>query len=40
MSKGKALIYARVSTEEQKKKGYSIDKQVDECVAYAKRNGY
>lgn len=40
MSKGKAVIYTRVSTEEQKKKGYSIDGQLDDCMAYAQRMGY
>ena len=36
----KAIIYVRVSTEEQKKKGYSIAGQLQECTAYAKRMGY
>lgn len=36
----KAVIYARVSTEEQKKKGYSIDAQIDRCVEFANREGY
>ena len=36
----KAVIYVRVSTEEQKKKGYSIDAQIDRCKAFATREGY
>ena len=36
----KAIIYVRVSTEEQKKKGYSIAGQVQECTVYAQRMGY
>lgn len=36
----KAVAYSRVSTEEQKKKGYSIDAQVDLCVEFAVRNNY
>ena len=35
-----AIIYVRVSTEEQKKKGYSIAGQVQECTAFAQRIGY
>ncbi len=27
----KAIIYARVSTEEQKRKGYSIEAQLEAC---------
>ena len=34
-----AAIYARVSTTEQKDKGYSLGSQVKECRAYAERNG-
>lgn len=34
-----AAIYARVSTTEQKDKGYSLGSQVRECHAYAERNG-
>ena len=36
----KAVIYVRVSTEEQKKKGYSIDAQTDRCIEFANREGY
>ncbi len=36
----KAVIYVRVSTEEQAKKGYSIDGQIQRCIEYAKRMGY
>lgn len=36
----KAAVYVRVSTEEQKKKGYSIDAQIDRCKEFAKREGY
>lgn len=35
-----AIIYVRVSTEEQKKKGYSLAGQTQECLAYAQRMGY
>ncbi len=35
----RAIIYARVSTEEQKK-GYSIDAQVEACTNYAKAKGW
>ena len=31
------LIYVRVSTEEQKKKGYSIDAQTDRCIKFAEQ---
>ncbi len=40
MSKGKAVIYARVSTEEQKKKGISVPGQIRDCKNYAKSNNY
>jgi site-specific DNA recombinase len=33
-----AALYARVSTEEQAKEGYSIQAQIDEIEAFAKRN--
>ena len=36
----KALIYCRVSTEEQVKEGYSLDAQEKFCERYAKENGY
>ena len=36
----KAIIYVRVSTEEQKKKGYSIAGQVQECTIFAQRMGH
>lgn len=32
----KAVIYARVSTEEQKKKGYSLNAQIRKCKEYCK----
>ena len=35
-----AIIYVRVSTEEQAKKGYSIDGQAERCKEYAFRMGY
>jgi len=35
----RAIIYARVSTEEQEK-GYSIDAQVEACTNYAKAKGW
>lgn len=38
--KENAIIYVRVSTEEQKKKHYSIAGQTDECLKFAKINGY
>ena len=40
MTKQTCIIYVRVSTEEQKKKGYSIAGQIQECTAYAQRMGY
>jgi len=36
----KALIYCRVSTEEQAKEGYSLDAQEKFCSEFAKDNGY
>lgn len=36
----KALIYCRVSTEEQAEKGYSLDAQERLCRSFAKNNGY
>src|ERR671916_2395270 len=35
-----AVLYARVSTEEQAKTGYSIPEQLRELRAYARREGY
>ena len=35
-----AILYARVSTEEQAKTGYSIPEQLRELRAYARREGY
>jgi len=37
---GKALIYCRVSTEEQAKEGYSLDAQEKSCSRFIKDNGY
>ncbi len=36
----RAILYARVSTEEQAKTGYSIPEQPRELRAYAAREGY
>ena len=36
----KALIYCRVSTEEQAKEGYSLDAQENFCRKFAEENGY
>ena len=36
----KALVYCRVSTEEQAEKGYSLDAQEKLCRSFAKNNGY
>ena len=38
-SKG-AILYARVSTEEQAKKGYSLAQQLEALREYALREGY
>ncbi len=35
-----AIIYTRVSIEEQAKHGYSLSKQELECKNFAVRNGY
>ena len=35
-----AVIYARVSTQQQAKEGYSLQAQVDSCTNYAESNGY
>ena len=36
----RAILYARVSTDEQAKSGYSIPEQLRELRAYATREGY
>ena len=36
----KAILYARVSTEEQAKKGYSLAQQLEALREYAAREGY
>ena len=36
----KAILYARVSTEEQAKSGYSLAQQLEALRGYAKREGY
>ena len=36
----KAVIYCRVSTEEQAQEGYSLDVQERFCRQYALNNGY
>ena len=36
----KAIIYARVSTEEQKLFGYSLDAQVEVCKRYCEQQGW
>ncbi|MBW2063361.1 MAG: recombinase family protein [Deltaproteobacteria bacterium] len=36
----KALIYCRVSTEEQAERGYSLETQEKYCRQFAERNGY
>jgi len=38
--KDKAIVYARVSTEEQAKTGTSLDNQVQKCEQYAGDRGY
>lgn len=40
MKSKKAVIYARVSTEEQAKEGFSISAQLDELKRYAEQNGF
>lgn len=37
--RGKAVLYARVSTDEQAKKGYSIPEQLGELRSHAAREG-
>jgi site-specific DNA recombinase len=34
----KGIIYTRVSTEEQKNKGTSIERQLEDCRVYISRN--
>lgn len=36
----KAVIYARVSSEEQAKHGFSIENQKRQCLEFAERNNY
>ena len=36
----KAVIYARVSSEEQAKHGFSIENQKRQCEEFAQRNDY
>jgi site-specific DNA recombinase len=36
----RAVIYARVSTDEQAEKGHSLPFQVEECRRYADRLGF
>ena len=36
----KAIIYARVSSEEQAKHGFSIENQKNVCIEFAQKNGY
>ena len=36
----RAIIYARVSTEEQKLFGYSLDAQIEVCKEYCKKKGW
>ena len=36
----KAVIYCRVSTEEQAKHGYSLAQQKKECIEFALKQGY
>ncbi len=38
--KEKAIVYTRVSTEEQKKTGTSLDNQIQKCEQYANDQGY
>lgn len=37
---GKAILYARVSTEEQARSGYSLAQQSEALKGYAAREGY
>ena len=36
----KAVVYARVSSEEQAKHGFSIDNQKRQCIEFAEKQGY
>ena len=36
----KAVVYARVSSEEQAKHGFSIENQKKVCCEFAQKNGY
>ena len=36
----KAVIYARVSSEEQSKHGFSIENQKKVCIEFAQKSGY
>jgi site-specific DNA recombinase len=36
----RAIIYARVSTDEQARSGYSLAQQLEAIRAYCKREGY
>jgi site-specific DNA recombinase len=35
-----AIIYARVSTDEQARSGYSLAQQIEVCQAWCEREGY
>jgi site-specific DNA recombinase len=35
-----AIIYARVSTDEQARSGYSLAQQIEACRAWCEREGY
>ena len=36
----RAVIYLRVSGDEQAKEGYGLEDQEDKCTAYAREHGY
>jgi hypothetical protein len=36
----RAILYARVSTDEQRESGYGLTSQFNDCVEYARRLGY
>jgi site-specific DNA recombinase len=36
----RAILYARVSTEEQARRGYSVAQQLEACRAWCAREGY